>query len=338
MRWPLPCATPTRALVPCPTCSRAAPTPRASPGWASAASGSPRCGYRPNWTSRRCSMASTNGYRSTDYSSACECSTGSCRAAERPRFPGGEDMTDRHAELDAALDRVMAAAREHLAAVKAADGRTDDDEVWRAYVELNNASFEYDEVTPWDVEAIDPDEADRAFGVGVDEEPTDPYPRVVSVRQRRDYRVPSVAALLRVAEAARRAAQQAEHEPVPPVESVGEAVLELMQASDGSMGALDIPELESLNGVVVVAEVAGGLDPEAYDDADATGPFAMNGADRVLDRLDEHAYVDDEAAEESTSTAGSGANTAGSGANTAGSGANTAGSGANTAEDASSGR
>src|SRR6266511_3079401 len=193
MRWPLPCATPTRALVPCPTCSRAAPTPRASPGWASAASGSPRCGYRPNWTSRRCSMASTNGYRSTDYSSACECSTGSCRAAERPRFPGGEDMTDRHAELDAALDRVMAAAREHLAAVKAADGRTDDDEVWRAYVELNNASFEYDEllldafgeVTPWDVEAIDPDEADRAFGVGVDEEPTDPYPRVVSVRQRR---------------------------------------------------------------------------------------------------------------------------------------------------------
>src|ERR1041385_5410587 len=106
-------------------------------------------------------------------------------------------MTDRHAELDAALERVVTAARDHLAAVKAADGRADDDEVWRAYVELNNASNEYDEllldafgeVTPWDVEAIDPDEADREFGVGVDgTEPGDPYPKVLSVRQRRDYR------------------------------------------------------------------------------------------------------------------------------------------------------
>jgi hypothetical protein len=215
-------------------------------------------------------------------------------------------MTDRHAELDAALDRVITAAREHLAAVKAADGRTDDDHVWRAYVELNNASFEYDEllldafgeVTPWDVEAIDPDEADRAFGVGADNgEQTDPYPNVVSVRQRRDYQVPSVGALLRVAEAARRAAQQADDEPVAPVESVGEAVLELMQASDGSMGALDIPELESLNGVVVVAEVGTALDPEAYGDADAMGPFALAAADQVLDRLDEHAYTDETGSE-----------------------------------------
>src|SRR5215813_6415886 len=98
------------------------------------------------------------------------------------------DMTDRHAELDAALERVITAAREHLAAVKAAEGRTDDDEVWRAYVALNNASFEYDEllldafgeVTPWDVEAIDPEEADRQFGVGLTEEDEesadDPYP------------------------------------------------------------------------------------------------------------------------------------------------------------------
>ena len=78
-------------------------------------------------------------------------------------------MTDRHAELDAALERVIAAARAHLAAVKAADGRVDDDEVWQAYVELNNASYAYDEllldafgeVTPWDVEPIDPDEADQ---------------------------------------------------------------------------------------------------------------------------------------------------------------------------------
>src|SRR5690349_24120979 len=124
-------------------------------------------------------------------------------------------MTDRHAELDAALERVISAARDHLGAVKAADGRTDDDQVWRAYVELNNASFAYDEllldefgeVTPWDVDANDPDEADKQFAVGADGgEGGDPHPRVVSVRQRRDYRVPSVSGLLKVADAVRRAA------------------------------------------------------------------------------------------------------------------------------------
>jgi hypothetical protein len=213
-------------------------------------------------------------------------------------------MTDRHAELDAALERVITAARDHLAAVRAADGRADDDEVWRAYVELNNASFEYDEqlldafgeVTPWDVDPIDPDEADKQFGIGLGgadgSEPADAYEHVVSVRQRRDYRVPSVAALLRVAETARRTAAQGADEPIAPVESVGEAVLELMQAADVSLGALDIPELESLDGVVVVAEVDRALDPEAYDEADGTGPFALESGDRLVDRLDEHASID----------------------------------------------
>jgi hypothetical protein len=214
-------------------------------------------------------------------------------------------MTDRHAELDAALERVITAARDHLAAVRAADGRADDDEVWRAYVELNNASFEYDEqlldafgeVTPWDVDPIDPDEADKQFGVGVGAGPADDtYEHVISVRQRRDYRVPSVTALLRAAEAARRAAVQGVDEPVAAVQSVGEAVLELMQASDVSLGALDIPELESLDGVVVVAEVAQPLDPEAFEETDGTGPFALNAEDRLVDRLDEHASMgfDDE--------------------------------------------
>jgi hypothetical protein len=213
-------------------------------------------------------------------------------------------MTDRHAELDAALERVITAARDHLTAVKAADGRADDDEVWRAYVELNNASNEYDEllldafgeVTPWDVEAIDPDEADRQFGVGLGgvdgTEAEDPHPQVISVRQRRDYRVPSVAALLRLADAARRTNPAGEGESPLPVETVGEAVLELMQAGDGSLGALDIPELESLDGVVIVAEVVEPLEPETFDDHDATGPFALNDGDRVVDRLDEHAFVE----------------------------------------------
>jgi hypothetical protein len=209
-------------------------------------------------------------------------------------------MTDRHAELDAALERVITAARDHLAAVRAADGRADDDEVWRAYVELNNASFEYDEqlldafgeVTPWDVDPIDPEEADKQFGVGVGaSDAGDAYEHVISVRQRRDYRVPSVTALLRAAEVARRAAVQGADEPVAAVESVGEAVLELMQASDVSLGALDIPELESLDGVVVVAEVAQPLDPEAFEETDGTGPFGLDSGDRLVDRLDEHASM-----------------------------------------------
>ena len=41
-------------------------------------------------------------------------------------------MTDQNAELDAALDRVVEAARAHLTAVKAAAGRIDDDDVWQA--------------------------------------------------------------------------------------------------------------------------------------------------------------------------------------------------------------
>ena len=146
------------------------------------------------------------------------------------------------------------------------------------------------------MDAIDPDEADRQFGVGLTEDEEegadDPYPHVVSVRQRRDYRVPSVGALIRVAEAARRTAPSADGLAAEPVESVGEALLELMQAGDGSLGALDIPELESLNGVVVVAEVGAGLDPEAFEDVDGTGPFQLDAGDRLVDRLDEHAYVE----------------------------------------------
>lgn len=204
---------------------------------------------------------------------------------------------DRHDELDAALERVINAARRHLAAVKAAAG-PDDDDVWQAYVELNNASFAYDElllevcgeVTPWDVDAINPEEADKAFAAL--EAPSDPYPKVISVRQRRDYKVPSVAALLRAAEEARASGPLAPDEPVEPVESVGEAVLELMQAADGSMGGLDIPQLEAMDGVVVVVETVQALDLNAFEDADGTGPFAVSGEDRLVDRLDEHTFTD----------------------------------------------
>lgn len=209
-------------------------------------------------------------------------------------------MTDDYAELDAALDKVVAAARAHLAAVKAADGRVDDDDVWQAYVELNNASFDYDEllldafgeVTPWDVDAIDPDEADERFGVGVGGvdggEPADPHPHVISVRQRRDYRVPSVAALIRVAEAARHAGAARDEEPDEAIGSVAEAVIDLLQSGDGSLGALDVPELEPLDGVVTITEVATPLDLDAYQEDDGAGPFQIGANDLLVGRLDEH--------------------------------------------------
>nr|QLK00866.1 hypothetical protein HZU44_13270 [Micromonospora carbonacea] len=208
-------------------------------------------------------------------------------------------MTDQHGELDAALERVIDAARHHLTAVRAAQGRIDDDDVWRAYVALNNASFAYDEqlldafgeVTPWDVESIDPDEADERFGAAEGVEATDPYPRVISVRQRRDYRVPSVAALIRVAEVARREGTPSEDDPEP-VEGVGEAVLELLQSGDGSLSALDVPELEPLDGVVMVSEVGTPVDLESFDDDDAVGPFQPAADDRLVGRLDEHPFLD----------------------------------------------
>jgi len=214
-------------------------------------------------------------------------------------------MSDQNAELDAALDRVVEAARAHLEAVKAAAGRIDDDDVWQAYVNLNNASFAYDEklldafgeVTPWDVESIDPDEADQRFGLGADgfdpAAAADPYPQVVSVRQRRDYRVPSVAALLRVAEVARRNSVP-EDEDAGAVESVGEAVLELLQAGDGSLSSLDVPELEPLDGLLTVSEIAEPLDLEAFEDSDGDGPFAPRDGDLLVGRLDEHPFLPDE--------------------------------------------
>jgi hypothetical protein len=208
-------------------------------------------------------------------------------------------MTADDAGLQAALDRVVAAARGHLDAIRAAAGTPDDEAVWLAYVELNNASREYDEmlndvfgeVTPWDLEPISASDADETFAAVdlEDIEPLadDPYPPVLSVRQRRDYRIPSVSALLEAAEAARGTAQGTE-----PVTTVAEAVLELLQGGDGSLRMLDVPELEPLDGIVVVAEVDVALDPEEHDHADGEAPFRLAEPDRTTGRLDERAPIE----------------------------------------------
>jgi hypothetical protein len=215
-------------------------------------------------------------------------------------------MTDRIADLEATLERVVNAARVHLAAVAAADGEPDDDAVWDAYVALNNASHDYDdmlndvygEVTPWDLEAISAEHGPSRLGTVVssdsaDEGPADdPYPAVVSVRQRRDYRVPSVSALLRLAEEGRLPVPDGD--PADPITTVEDAVLELLQSGDGSMGMLDVRELEPLDGVVIVAEVARPLD-DGPEDADPAALFQVGAGDRLLGRLDERslAGIDD---------------------------------------------
>lgn len=206
-------------------------------------------------------------------------------------------------ELDDALERVVAAARAHLAAVKAAGGAVDDEQVWRSYVALNNASHAYDqllldefgEVTPWETEEIDLSVADAGFVTAGLGEAADPYPSVVSVRQRRDYRVPSVSALLRAAEAAARRSSPDDGAAAP--DTVAEAVLELVQAGDGSLAALDVPELEPLEGVVTVTEVSEPLNLELLTDDTGADPFRVGPDDRLVGRLDEHPYVepDDEA-------------------------------------------
>jgi hypothetical protein len=215
-------------------------------------------------------------------------------------------MTDAYAELDAALEGVVSAARAHLAAVKAADGDPDDDAVWRAYVALNNACHSYDEqlndafgeVTPWDLEEMPPEEAQGRFGLtaaGTDSElerVDDPHPKVLSVRQRRDYRVPSVTGLLHAADLARRSLPRGPDEMVMPVATLAEAVLELLQSGDGSLGMLDLPELEPLDGLVTVTEVSTALDPDAHDEGDGEAPFRMTDGDRILGRLDERPFVD----------------------------------------------
>lgn len=205
-------------------------------------------------------------------------------------------MSENHAAVEAALEQMITAARAHLTAVRDAKGEIDSDEVWRAYVAFNNAAVTYDEVLsanygeplPWEVEPIDPDKADKfaADLIEAEKDSDDPHPRVVSVRQRRDYRIPSVTALLKAAELARVEVSLSGSD--EPITTVADALLELLQTSDGSLAALDIPELEPLDGIVTVAEVDSALSPDDFAETDANGPFQLGPADKLVARLDEH--------------------------------------------------
>jgi hypothetical protein len=194
-------------------------------------------------------------------------------------------------ELDAALARTFEAARAHLAAVRAG---ADDEVVEAAYRVFNNASaaydellFEtYDEVTPWQVDTLEDADLDDAelSGDGM----------TIAVRQRRDYIVPDVAALLAAGTAARQAQGFTGDDDVEGIDhdhevtDVGEAVYELLQAAAGSLTGLDVDELEARNGVLMVNAVAVPL--EFADDpgpGEADLPFVCVPDSRMLLRIDE---------------------------------------------------
>ena len=209
------------------------------------------------------------------------------------------DPTDLGAdELDSALARTYDAARAHLTAVRAG---ADDDAVEAAYRVFNNASaaydellFEtYDEVTPWQVDTLEESDFDESelAGDGM----------TIAVRQRRDYIVPDVAALLTAGTEARRAHgfnADPDVEGISPdleVTEVGEAVYELLQAAGGSLSGLDVPELEARNGVLMVNAV--GVPLEFADDpgsGEGDLPFVCIPDSRMLLRIDEEIVGDDD--------------------------------------------
>lgn len=203
-------------------------------------------------------------------------------------------------ELASALETLIAAARSHLDRVREADGRVDDESVWDAYVELNNAACEYDEilrtrfdeVTPFDVEPLEVDDRDIDW-TGVHDvqdipEP-DVEPTLISVRQRRDYLVPSAAALQTAAEHAREQVPDPEGDDQP-IRGVGDAVLELLHAGDGTLRSLEVTQLSPLDGLVVVNEVVNGFDVSHIDDGTENRAFAVDASQPIIGRLDERSF------------------------------------------------
>jgi len=204
------------------------------------------------------------------------------------------------AEIDSAFDAVIVAARAHLALLRAGD-RATEQQVARAYVALNNATVRYDdllseaydEVTPWDVEYLEPEEGETAEVIqlapaGVAD--ADLGSTTICVRQRRDFTVPDIAALIQLG-SEQRARNWSAHDPQyarTPVNTLGDAVYELVLAGDGSLAALDAyPELVPGNGVLLVNTVA---DPLAFGDpeqAEEDEPFRLRPGDTLLYRLDE---------------------------------------------------
>jgi hypothetical protein len=191
------------------------------------------------------------------------------------------------AQIDEALEAVITAARQHRGLL--ASNTATPDEIWDAYVALNNASVHYDdlistayeEVTPWDCEYIEDDQTSSVIA------PAQPLPAhassgvTVSVRHRRDYYIANQEKVIAAANAAR--------EPITgerDVVHLGQAIYALIDAGDGSIVTLDnIDELEPRNGILLINETLQECEPGIADDPEHI--FHLGEKDRLLYRLDE---------------------------------------------------
>ena len=205
-------------------------------------------------------------------------------------------MTDRIAELDAALERVIAAARD--APGRGEGGRR------RARRRRGVAGVRRAEQRLARLRRAAPRRLRRGDAVGSRGDrrrtrPTavavvtardggrgrradDPYPQVVSVRQRRDYRVPSVSALLRAGRGgagrrSRRARRRAGRR------RSARRCWSCCSPATARSACSTCRSWSPLDGVVIVAEVRGGAATrEAHDEADgeAAVPPGRRGPDR----------------------------------------------------------
>ncbi|GAA1693517.1 hypothetical protein GCM10009765_48480 [Fodinicola feengrottensis] len=197
-------------------------------------------------------------------------------------------MSEFSDDLDVALERVIHASKVHLDAVRSGH----EPAIAEAFSELAAASEVYGarlrsatgEVTPWRPVRASRRKPDPATLVhdGM----------TVSVRKRRDYTVPNVDDLLAAATDIRNDTFSAGGADVhwsdldADISDVGEAIYELLQAADGSLAGLDIPELWAGAGLIMVNAVPRPLDLTEDDDQEDL-PFLLGRRTAVLMRIDE---------------------------------------------------
>lgn len=197
-------------------------------------------------------------------------------------------MSEFSDDLDVALERVTHAAKVHLDAVRSGS----EPAIEEAFRSLAAASESYGhrlrsatgEVTPWR-----PVRATRRR--------PDPSTLVhdgmtISVRKRRDYTVPNIDDLLVAATDIRNDTYSSGGDDVhwsdldADITDVGEAIYELLQAADGSLAGLDLPELWAGAGLIMVNAVPRPLDLDEDDDQEDL-PFLLGRRTAVLMRIDE---------------------------------------------------
>ena len=201
---------------------------------------------------------------------------------------------------------MIAAARAHLARCGRPTARPTTTAVWRAYVALNNAARDYDEllndvfgeVTPWDLEAIPADEADErsAGSISADAEPDWSRRRPVPAGA-----LGAAAARLPGAERVRAAAGGRGVRRGSRGDGRGAARRSTTVARGGAGAAAGRRRLARHArpaGAGAARRRGGGgrggrpLDPDAARRADGEAPFRLGPDDRTLARLDERPFPD----------------------------------------------